>query len=250
MRLLPLILALAAAGCAPTEGPPRVLSPQLLPDIDHPDDRVSGPIGYPSQLPQPALSYGVPGTVSLPGTQAAGTGDVSLDFADTDIREVVAQVLGSILKVNYTIDPAVHGTATLHTVTPLARSQLLPTLEALLSETGATLVDTEGLYRVVPLAAAGGGATAGGGGLAASDGTSGGQLLSLHFVSATDLAKVLQPFVGQGVRIAVDPGSNSLVIAGDPDARDALVAFGAGLRHQSAGGAILCPAAFTPRGCR
>jgi general secretion pathway protein D len=222
-RLLPLVIALAAAGCAPTEGPPRVLAPQLLPDTNHPDHRVSGPIGSPTPLQQPVLSYGAPGTVSLPTQQGAGAGDVTLDFADTDIREVVAEILGSILKVNYSIDPAVHGTATLHTVTPLARSQLLPTLEALLSETGATLVDTNGLYRVLPLAAAGGGGA--GGGLAAGSDTSGDQLVTLHYVSAADLAKVLQPFAGQGARIAVDPGSNSLVIAGDPDARDALVSL-------------------------
>jgi general secretion pathway protein D len=224
-RLLPLVIALAAAGCAPTEGPPRVLAPQLLPDTNHPDHRVSGPIGSPTPLQQPVLSYGAPGTVSLPAQQGAGAGDVTLDFADTDIREVVAEILGSILKVNYSIDPAVHGTATLHTVTPLARSQLLPTLEALLSETGATLVDTNGLYRVLPLAAAGGGGGGAGGGLAAGSDTSGDQLVTLHYVSAADLAKVLQPFAGQGARIAVDPGSNSLVIAGDPDARDALVSL-------------------------
>ena len=224
-RLLPLAVALAAAGCAPTEGPPRALAPQLLPDTNHPDNRVSGPIGYPTPLQQPILSYGAPGTVSLPAGQGPGAGDVSLDFADTDIREVIAQILGSILKVNYTIDPAVHGTATLHTVTPLARSQLLPTLEALLSETGATLVDTDGLYRVLPLAAASGAGGPAGGGLASGGDTSGDQLVSLRYVSATDLAKVLQPFAGQGARIAVDPGSNSLVIAGDPDARDALVSL-------------------------
>jgi general secretion pathway protein D len=232
-RLLPLAVALAAAGaaagCAPTAGPPRTLAPQLLPDTNHPDDRVSGPIGYPAAMPQPLLSYGAPATVSLPPAQGAGAGDVSLDFADTDIREVVAQILGSILKVNYTIDPAVHGTATLHTVTPLARSQLLPTLEALLSETGATLVETDGLYRVLPASGAGGAGGGaggpGGGGLAGGGDTSGDQLVPLHYVSATDLAKVLQPFVGQSARIAVDPGSNSLVIAGDPDARDALVSL-------------------------
>jgi general secretion pathway protein D len=226
-RLLPFVVALAAAGCAPIESPPRALAPQLLPDTDHPNTRISGPIGAPTPLQQPILSYGAPGTVSLPVATGGGTGDVSLDFADTDIREVVAQILGGILKVNYTIDPAVHGTATLHTVTPLSRSQLLPTLQSLLSETGATLVETDGLYRVLPAAAAGAAAAgaAGGGGLSGGAGTSGDELVPLRYASATDLAKVLQPFVGQGARIAVDPGSNSLVVAGDPDARDALVAL-------------------------
>jgi general secretion pathway protein D len=230
-RLFALVIALAAASCAPTEGPSRPLSPQLLPDTDHADTRVNGPIDGPMPLARPSVSYGTPGTVSLPAQQDAGAGDVSLDFADTDIREVVAQILGQILRVNYTIDPAVHGTATLHTVTPLARSQLLPTLQALLSETGATLVDTDGLYRVLPAGAAGAagpqGPAAGGGvaGLAAGGATAGGQLLPLRYASAVDLAKVLQPYAGQNARVAVDPGSNSLIISGQPEARDALAAL-------------------------
>ena len=53
-------------------------------------------------------------------------GAYSLDFADTDVREAVAQVLGGMLNLTYTIDPAVHGTVTLHTARPLSRAQLFP----------------------------------------------------------------------------------------------------------------------------
>ena len=75
----------------------------------------------------------------------------SLEFADTDIREVVAQILGNILRVDYAIDPSVHGTATLHTAHPLAREQLVPTLQALLAPSGATVVQAGRLYRVLPM---------------------------------------------------------------------------------------------------
>lgn len=224
-RLCPLLAILAVTGCTATQAPPQALTPQLLPDTNHPNRHVNGPIGGPSPLPQPALSYAEPTTLSMPGSPGATGGDVSLDFADTDIREVVAQILGSILKVNYTIAPAVHGTATLHTVTPLARSQLLPTLQALLAEDEATLVETGGLYRVVPSATsarAGGAATAG---LATGSYTAGAKLVPLHYASAVDLAKVLQPYAGQGASIAVDPGSNALVISGTPESRDAMVAL-------------------------
>ena len=93
----------------------------------------------------PLRAYGSPAS-------EAGPGNISLDFADTDIREVAAQILGSILKVNYTIDPAIHGTATLHTIRPLNRSELVPTLESLLAQNGAALITNGGLYRVVPVA--------------------------------------------------------------------------------------------------
>jgi hypothetical protein len=36
-------------------------------------------------------------------------GDVSLNYIDTDVREIVRLVLGNILKLNYTIDPGFRG---------------------------------------------------------------------------------------------------------------------------------------------
>ena len=151
-----------------------------------------------------------------PGVNIGPAGDVSLDFADTDIREVAAQILGTILRVNYTIDPAVHGTATLHTVRPLNRSELVPTLEALLAPNGAALVTNGSLYRVVPLAQA---ATTAANGA----GTAGAVVVPLHYASAEDLAKILQPYVGDGGKIAADPGPNALLVSGEPQAREGLI---------------------------
>src|SRR4029077_4301958 len=44
-----------------------------------------------------------------PGTRGQA-GDVTLNFVDTDIREIVRTILGTTLKLNYTIDPNVRGT--------------------------------------------------------------------------------------------------------------------------------------------
>jgi general secretion pathway protein D len=111
----------------------------------------------------------------------------------------------------------VHGTATLRTVTPLSRSQLLPTLEALLAQNGAALVRDGNLYRVVPAVRA----------MAAlgTGGTAGSVVVPLHYASADELARVLQPYVGFGGKIVVDPGSNALLVSGDPESRDSLVAL-------------------------
>jgi len=154
------------------------------------------------------------------GGGGGGRGDINLDFADTDIREVVAQILGTLLHANYTIDPSVHGTATLRTATPLARSQLIPTLQALLSQSGATLVQSGGpggLYRVLP-------AAAGGGGLG-SAGTSGGTVVPLRYATGEDLAKVLQPYAQNGAKVIASPDGHALVISGDPNSRDSLVSL-------------------------
>ena len=180
--------------------------------------RVNGPVGTPDTLPGAQVSVGQVRAVTLPpGAAGTGGGDVSLDFVDTDLREVVAQVLGTILRVTYTIDPAVRGTATLRTATPISRAQLLPALQAILAQNGAALVQSADIYRVVPAAGspvlAGGNATAGGG------------IVPLRYASAEDLAKVLQPYVGAGGKVVADPGRNVLLINGDAQTRDALVAL-------------------------
>jgi general secretion pathway protein D len=84
---------------------------------------------------------------------AAQAGDVTLNVVDTDIREIARTILGTTLKLNYTIDPNVHGTGSIDTGTPLPRSALLPTLETLLNANGATLVERNGVYAVVSIAA-------------------------------------------------------------------------------------------------
>jgi hypothetical protein len=69
-----------------------------------------------------------------PASATGQAGDVTLNFVDTDIREIIRTILGTTLKVNYTIDPNVHGTGSIDTGTPLTREALLPTLETLLNQ--------------------------------------------------------------------------------------------------------------------
>jgi len=212
-----LLLLVVLAGCEKESVPVLRSLPELGGSTVSASPPVNGPVGSSGALPNAQVSFGQVRAVSLSVRDAAaGGGDISLDFVDTDIREVVAQVLGTILRATYTIDPAVHGTATLRTATPVARSQLLPALQALLAQNGAALVQSGDIYRVVP-AAAGSPVLAGG------DGTSGGGIVPLHYASAEDLAKVLQPYVGAGGKVVADPGRNVLLINGDAATREALV---------------------------
>jgi len=212
-----LLLLVVLAGCEKESVPVLRSLPELGGSTVSASPPVTGPVGSSDALPNAQVSVGQVRAVSLPVRDAAaGGGDISLDFVDTDIREVVAQVLGTILRVTYTIDPAVRGNATLRTATPVARSQLLPALQALLAQNGAALVQSGDIYRVVP-AAAGSPVLAGG------DGTSGGGIVPLHYASAEDLAKVLQPYVGAGGKVVADPGRNVLLINGDAATREALV---------------------------
>ena len=107
--------------------------------------RVSGAIPVDRTRERAFTTQGVAEEPALapPPTPGAGAqaGDITLNFVDTDIREIARTILGTTLKLNYTIDPNVHGTASIDTGTPLPRSALLPTLETLLNANGATLVE-------------------------------------------------------------------------------------------------------------
>ena len=215
--LVALLGLVALTGCNPPS-PPAIPALSELPNgATAAPPRVNGAVGSPNALPAPQVGLGQSSSPAAPTAAAqAGPGDISLDFADTDIREVAAQILGGILKVNYTIDPAIHGTATLHTVRPLNRAELVPTLESLLAQNGAALTTSGGLYRVVPIAQAAAVAASG-------TGTAGAVVVPLQYASAEDLAKVLQPYVGEGGKIAADVARNALLISGEPAAREGLI---------------------------
>ncbi|MFL5288538.1 MAG: secretin N-terminal domain-containing protein, partial [Rhodopila sp.] len=210
------------AGCNHPSPPAITALSPLPPGATAAPPRINGSVGTPEALPPAQFAYGSASAAQAgqPEGGASGIsttgGDISLDFADTDIREVAAQILGMILKVNYTIDPAVHGTATLHTVRPLSRSELLPTLESLLAQNGAALVTNGSLYRVVPAAQAV--STAAG-----SPAMPGAVVVPLRYALAENLAKILQPYVGEGGKIAADPGRNALLVSGEPHAREGLI---------------------------
>ncbi len=189
---------------APAAAPDQVFIPQNQGATAAP--RVSGLVGTPSGEPPAQIAMGVPRVVP-PGAAAAGPGEFALDFADADLREVVGQVLGGMLGQTYAIDPAVRGTVTFHAERRLAREELVPTLQALLASNGAAMVSARGMTRIVPAASAGG---------------AGARVVPLRFVSAEELAKVLQPMAGGNAKVAAENGLNALILSGDPAQIDAL----------------------------
>jgi general secretion pathway protein D len=217
LRRLAALLILSSCAPAPPAAltglplAPVALSPQPAPA----PVLASGAITSGTLPPRAAASYGTPATgaalAAAPAGQTEG-GQFTLNFADTDLRAAVSQVLGTMLHVNYTIDPSVSGTATLQTTTPLDRSQLIPVLQTLLAQNNAVLVQADGLYRVMP---------AGQGGGAAADT----EVLPLRYADATELATVLQPYVAKGGALAASSQGNAIVIQGDPASRAALASL-------------------------
>jgi general secretion pathway protein D len=181
--------------------------------------RVDGQLDNGSVTPAPSASYSVPPVITLPAPAAGqGPGDVTLNFADTDIRTVVDQILGTLLKQNYTIDSGVSGTASLHTVVPLTRDALIPTLQTLLAQNNAVLIQSNGIYRVMPADQAA--ATLN---LTHDDTLGGATIVPLQYAQASSLAAMLQPYVTSTSKIVAAADQNALIIEGDPGSRQALV---------------------------
>ena len=154
-----------------------------------------------------------PGRVSVEG---AAQGQVTLNFVDADIREVVRAILGDALGANYAIDPAVQGTVTLRTSQPVPRSELLGILEDILAFNNAGLVEAGGVFKVVPAdramrsGARPSGAARGG----ALPTGAGAVVVPLRYVSAAEMKEVLQPFASPGAVVRVDTARNLLVLSG------------------------------------
>jgi general secretion pathway protein D len=151
--------------------------------------------------------------------RVADNGDVSLNYVDTDVREIARLILGTILKVNYTIDPGFQGTVTVQTVRPLKREELISTLQALLSQAGGQLTYENGMYRIgaqgsdtdIPPVVGGGSAEAGT------------QVITLRYASAKQLATMLDSYAGEAVKIIPDASRNALVVSGSATARQNII---------------------------
>ena len=181
--------------------------------------RVSGPvIAQRPPTPQPAVAPGVKTNAETAPRSEAGAGEVTLDFVDTDVREIARTVLGRLLKVTYTIDPAVHGTGTIQTAGPVSREKAIELLGTVLAQNGAALSVVGGVYRVT-----GNAVTALSPNLVGADKVGAGTaVVPLRYASAADLATVLEPFLTPGSKIVPDPSRNVLVITGDAVTRNSL----------------------------
>jgi general secretion pathway protein D len=146
----------------------------------------------------------------------AGDDGVTLNFENAELREFLRAIFDTILKQNYIVDPAVGGTVTLHTTRPITLEAVLPTVESVLQLNGAAMLYDDGAYRIMPLAdAAQSSRSPSIGRYSSSQRVGYGiQVVPLQFASATEIAKVLTPFVSEGSTLRVDEARNVLILGG------------------------------------
>lgn len=155
----------------------------------------------------------------------AGPQDIVLNFEGADLREVVRVVMGDMLHENYTIDPKVNGTVTIHTSQAINRAAVTPILETVLRMNGAAMVKENGSYKIGPLNSALRGSTTPQMG-ALQPGYSV-QIVQLQYIAAREMSKILEPLLPEGSILRVDETRNLLMLAGaEGEMRHALETVG------------------------
>jgi general secretion pathway protein D len=139
--------------------------------------------------------------------------DVSLNFEQAPLSEVMHAIMGDILKLDYVVDLPVQGNITLRTRTPIPRDELLGVLESLLKANGALMIrGTDGRYLVTGSQQG----TTLAPGLATGDGEAGYStvVIPLQYISAGSMAEILQPLATEDAFVRVDNRRNILMLAG------------------------------------
>ncbi len=157
--------------------------------------------------------------LSLPGApgahaQARKTEPVTLNFVNAEI-EAVARTMATITGRSVVVDPRVRGTINLSTDRPVPPNAALNQFAAALRLQGFALVDTGGLYKIVPEADAklqGNVVNAGAPSALPSSNQVVTQIFRLNHENANNLVPVLRPLIPPNNTINVNPGNNSLVI--------------------------------------
>ena len=163
----------------------------------------------------PGSGFGPQAVAQINPVALGANGDVTLNFVNADIREVVSTVLGTTLKVNFVIDPRVQGVITLHTARPVPQGQVIGVLEDVLALNGVAIVESGGLYKILPIEdAATAPAILSGAGPVRVERGFGLHVIPLTYASAAALREVVEAFVPPGRVLRVDAARNLVVFVG------------------------------------
>jgi general secretion pathway protein D len=164
------------------------------------------------------------------GTTAAGGEGYTLNLVGAPISAAAKNVLGDILKVNYTIDPRVQGTVSLQTSEPVDKATLVDLFETSLAVSGASVVRRGAGYQIVPTNEA----------LASTPSVSvpsvspngpgiAVQVIELSNIGADEMRTILEPIARPGSIIRTDAARNNIVVSGTAQdlkaIRDAISVF-------------------------
>ncbi len=147
---------------------------------------------------------------------AEKTASVTLNFVNAEI-DAVARTIATLSNRNVVVDPRVKGQITLSTEKPVTGMEALNQFLSALRLQGFTMVESGGLYKVVPEAEA---KLQGGANTVITSGDNGKNLgnqistkiFTLNFENANNLVPILRPLISPNNTINVSVGNNALII--------------------------------------
>ena len=158
--------------------------------------------------------FGIKAQAQTPTTAVKRGELVTLNFNGAEI-EAVARTIATMTGRNVVVDPRVKGVMTLVTDKPVSTAVAYNQFLAMLRLQGYTVVQADGLDKVVPEAEA----KLQSGSVSVADSGSGvagnqlvTQIIKLQHENANNLVAVLRPLISPNNTINVNPGNNALVI--------------------------------------
>ena len=204
-----LVLAASLAWCAL---PAHALAPQQ-PTTPPPQEKAPAAVAPPAQA-KPA-DAAPPKPAAAPPADSSGGARVSLHLENADLLQVIG-IIAAELKMNYIVDPAVKGVVNINTLGELRQQDLLPLLQAILGANGATAVQSGSFWRIVmlkqapriplPLTQDASGASL------PTDDRVMMNIVSLRFVTAADMSKILSSYLSEAGQIVSHEPGNILLI--------------------------------------
>ena len=137
---------------------------------------------------------------------------VTLNFVNAEI-EAVARTLATLSGFNVVVDPRVKGSISLTSNQPVSPAQAVRMFAVQLRTQGFAVIESSGLFTVLPEAEAKiQSTTVSAGAVPTSSGQIVTQIFRLNHENANNLVPVLRPLITPNNTITVNPGTNTLVI--------------------------------------
>jgi general secretion pathway protein D len=168
-----------------------------------------------AQAPPAPEAQAAPAPAQQPAPATQGTLTEAGGFLLQNVSLVdMIDILARRMKINYILDPRVKGDVTVNTHGEVRPADLMQLMQTILRINGATMVQIGDLYRIVPLAAVKQlpiSPTIGGQDMA-TDERMVLNMVFLKYATSEEMAKVLQPFLGEGAEMTSYPAANLLLI--------------------------------------
>ena len=209
-------------------------SPTPSPSIANPPNQTSpasavatGPTNaaargqIPAAIPDTSRLYAGTGQFvkppAAPAPATKGPEEFTLNYESLDIRQVVQSILGDMLRESFSIHPQTTGNVTIRLSKPVARSELIPTLDLLLRQNGQIMVKEDGIYKIMPAAVGTRGSVSPQVMTTPAQLPNGYsvQIVQLRFAGVRDMQRILEPYaVEPQSSIRIDELRNLVILSG------------------------------------